>query len=72
VISGLLNGGVALDKMSYLMLDSEFTGVPFGRGIDLPALFRAATVVEHKSGGIRLAFHERAMPQLENLVFTRF
>lgn len=70
-ISSLVNSGCDVDKMSYVFLDAYFTGVSYGLGVDYAALVKAATVIE-MSGGLHLAFDERALQALEHLCFARY
>lgn len=73
VISSCINSGVDLDKLSYLFLDSYFTGVRYGAGIDLPCLLKAATLGRLASSGApHLAFTDRALQALESVVMSRF
>ena len=71
VISSIVNSGVDVDKLSYLRLDAHFTGVPYGRAIDVQTLLKAATVapIERR---FHLAYGERAISALEQVVFARF
>jgi uncharacterized protein len=72
-LSSILNSGVDVDKLSYLVLDAHFTGVSYGRAIDLPTIFQAATLrTLEPDGRVHLAFTERAIQALENAVMTRF
>ena len=75
-ISSLINSGVDIDKLSYLILDSHFTGVSYGSGIDIQTLLKAA-VLGRRQGGreeklLHLGFDERALQAVENVVMTRF
>lgn len=71
-ISSLVNSGVDIDKLSYLFLDSYFSGVKFGTGIDYAALVKAATIGELADGrGVHLAFRDQALQAVENVVMTR-
>jgi HD superfamily phosphohydrolase len=74
-ISSLINSGVDVDKLSYLGLDSHFTGVRYGAGIDLQTLLKAAVLGRkdgRPDGGIHIGFNERAIQAVENVVMTRF
>jgi HD superfamily phosphohydrolase len=75
VIRSLIDSGVDVDKLSYLSLDAHFSGVPYGKGIDLTEIIRAATIlpVQHGTTTIpHLAFDESAIEALESVVMTRF
>jgi len=72
-ISSLINSAVDVDKLSYLFLDSHFTGVRYGAGIDFSCLLKAATLGRLEPGkAVHLAFTDRALQALENVVMTRF
>lgn len=71
IISSIINSGVDVDKLSYLRLDAYFTGVPYGRAIDIPTLLKAATVAP-VGERFHLAFGSRALAALEHAVFTRY
>jgi len=73
IISSLLNSGVDVDKLSYLRLDAYFTGVPYGRAIDVTTLLKAATVAPvGEPTRYHLAFSYRALSALEHAIFTRY
>lgn len=80
VISSLINSGVDLDKISYLRLDSEGSGLGFAAGIDSSALLAAMHVVEWDkfdvggtsiAKGYHIAFPTAALPLLEAIVMAR-
>src|SRR5581483_10031290 len=72
-INSVVSSGVDVDKLSYLFLDGYFTGVRFGSGIDFPGLFKAATVGRlDRDRAVHLAFSDRAVQGLENVVMNRF
>lgn len=80
VISSVLNSGVDLDKLSYLRLDSERSGLGFASGIDSEALLRAMVVVEWEkrdangsflAKGMHVAFPEEALNLIESLAMAR-
>ncbi len=72
-ISSILNSGVDVDKLSYLILDSHFTGVRYGAGIDFPTILKAATLGRIESDNpVHLAFTDGAIQALESVVMTRF
>lgn len=73
IISSILNSGVDVDKLSYLKLDAYFTGVPYGRAIDVTTLLKAATVAPvGRPARYHLAFSYRALSALEHTIFTRY
>lgn len=79
VISSLIDSGVDLDKLSYLKLDSERSGLGFAGGIDVHGLLEAMSIVEYvlrEDGqivdrGLHVAFHESSLPLIETLVMAR-
>lgn len=73
-ISSLVNSGVDVDKLSYLSLDAHFTGVRYGAGIDFPALLKGAVLGQNQrqEQAIHIAFEDRALQAVENVVMTRF
>jgi uncharacterized protein len=73
IISSFVNSGADVDKMSYLFLDSYFTGIKFGAGIDYSGLLKSATI-ERLPGtnNLHIAFSERGIQAAENLVMTRY
>lgn len=72
-MNSILNSGVDVDKLSYLALDSYFTGVSYGSGIDFPGLLKAASLQRvEPANAPHLAFEDRALQALENVVMTRF
>ena len=80
VISSAINSGVDLDKLSYLRMDSDRSGLRFAAGIDSDGLLRAMRVVDwekrDRSGtfigrGLHIAFVSEALPLVETLVMAR-
>lgn len=67
----VVDSGVDVDKLSYLWLDSHFTGVPIAGGIDYSRLFRSAKVVRDKDGMLHLGFDERALAAIEHVLHAR-
>lgn len=72
VINSIVNSGADIDKISYLTLDSLFTGVRYGQGIDVNTLIQAATIARTPLGRWHLAYDERALQAVENVFMTRF
>jgi HD superfamily phosphohydrolase len=76
IISSIINSGADLDKMSYLTLDSYFTGVPYGSGLDIQCLLKSiniATINQHGRNEIlHIAYENRAIQATENLVMSRY
>lgn len=73
VIKSIIDSGVDVDKLSYLYLDGYFTGVRYGTSIDYPCILKAATIGRESSNRRpHLAFYDRGIQALENVVMTRF
>ena len=73
-ISSVISSGVDVDKLSYLTLDSYFSGVRYGSGVDFGAILKAVRLIRLSTGdhGPHVAFTDRALQALENVVMTRF
>ena len=79
VISSLINSGVDIDKMSYLSLDSDRSGLGFAAGLDMSRLLSSMRVVEwdKRDGGrsvkigYHIAFPHSSLPLIEELVTAR-
>lgn len=69
-IRSVVDSGIDVDKMSYLQLDSVFSGLGFASGIDIEGLFDAATVGYHGDKPV-LAFHSRGTVSVESVVRAR-
>jgi HD superfamily phosphohydrolase len=80
IISSLVNSGADLDKMSYLVMDSNRSGLGFASGISPGSLLAFATVVRWEKRdangtslgeGWHLAFRSEALPLLESMATAR-
>ena len=79
IISSLINSGVDIDKLSYLSLDSERSGLGFAAGIDISRLLSSMQVVkwDKRDGGRsvkvghHIAFPQSSLPLIEELVTAR-
>ena len=79
IICSLINSGVDIDKLSYLSLDSERSGLGFAAGVDVSRLLSSMRVVEwNKRDGRRLikngyhiAYPLTSLPLVEELVTAR-
>lgn len=69
-IGSVVSSGVDVDKLSYLQLDSSFSGLGFADGLDIEALFDAATVGEFRGKPV-LSFAERGLTAVESVVRAR-
>jgi HD superfamily phosphohydrolase/serine/threonine protein kinase len=73
IIHSVISSGADIDKIAYLTLDSLFTGVKYGSGIDVNALLAGATVARTPEGDrLHLAYDETALQAVENVFMTRF
>jgi serine/threonine protein kinase len=70
-VNSMLESGVDLDKLSYLVLDALHTGVPIGTGIDHARLMRSALMTPDPFGMECLAFDTKAMAAAESVVHAR-
>ena len=50
----LVSGVIDLDRIAYLTLDSERTGVPYGRAVDVDSLLEALTIKTRDEVGIAI------------------
>jgi len=71
IISSIVNSGVDVDKLSYLLLDGHFTGVAYAGGLDLSNLLTSASIVQLQNGRLHLAFNDRALQAVEHVFLTR-
>lgn len=79
VISSLLNSGIDIDKLSYLELDSERSGLSFSGGMDVARILSSMVVVDWEQTdeamvlgrGLHIAFPETELPLVEEIVRTR-
>jgi len=70
-VRSLINSGADIDKMSYLILDGLYTGVPYGKCVDASHLHTYATVCQVK-GNYVLGYEPAAITALEALVTARY
>lgn len=66
-----ISSGVDVDKLSYLTLDSLFTGVPHGGSIDMRRIFQAARMRRTPDQVWALVFDAAAIPSLEMVIQAR-
>ena len=79
IISSLIDSGIDLDKLSYLRLDSERSGLDFAGGIDVRGLLEAMSIVEFErrdngqvvDRGLHIAFDEASLPLIETVAMAR-
>jgi HD superfamily phosphohydrolase len=75
IIHSLINGGVDVDKLAYLPDDAHFTGVSFGRGVDMPGILSGACIEEVKTEAgkrFHLCFEEDALSAVESVCLARY
>lgn len=72
VINSLISSGADIDKISYLHLDSLFTGVTYGQGIDNATLLNSLTIGRPQGNRLHIAYDERGLQAVENVFMTRF
>jgi hypothetical protein len=77
MLAGLISSAGDVDKLSYLVADSHFTGVAYGRGIDVWGYFRTLRVPEEvldreEGTGPILAIDERGLRAIESIIAARF
>jgi HD superfamily phosphohydrolase len=88
VIRSIIDGGVDVDKMTYVRDDARHTGVPFGQGVDYDALFEHADIARIRSSDpegrrpdeeattapirYHLCFGPGARSAVESLLMARF
>lgn len=65
VLARLLDGAIDCDKMDYLRRDALHCGVQFGRGLDIPHLFRN---IRQSNDGKSLAILEAGVPGVEGFM----
>jgi HD superfamily phosphohydrolase len=70
LIHGFIDGGVDLDKISYLFYDSYFTGVPDGVGLDINKLVRSSQVT--RQGPYVLSWRASGLSPVEQVIMGRY
>ena len=79
VISSVLNSGIDIDKLSYLQLDSERSGLNFAAGMDVAKILSSMVVADWEQTdeamilgrGLHVAFPDSELPLVEEVVRTR-
>jgi uncharacterized protein len=69
-LTDLISGNLDCDRMDYLLRDSHYAGVAYGR-FDQERLLMTVTVAEH-DGLLRLAVNEGGVYALESLILARY
>jgi len=68
----MIDSGADVDKLAYLEDDSLFTGVAYGRGIDVARLIASATIIRTPEQGWYIGFREEGLSAIESLVMARY
>jgi HD superfamily phosphohydrolase len=76
MLAGLISSAGDVDKLAYLAGDSHFSGVPYGKGIDVWGYMRTLRVPEEAlatdAGHPILAIDERGLKAVESLISARY
>ncbi|HUU27831.1 MAG TPA: protein kinase [archaeon] len=76
VLFGLMSSPIDIDKVSYLLLDSEMTGVSYGMGIDLEALLSSLIVPSESDlkthNGPLIGIKDKGLSAAESVVLARY
>ncbi len=75
ITNSILKSGVDVDKLSYLPLDSELSGLNTALGLGVDELMRAASVIHtsfERVSGYHLAYVSDALPQVEAAMNARY
>lgn len=70
-IEDLVSSDVDVDRLDFLVRDSYYSGVFYGKAINISFLIKWSTLKKNSSGERRLAFHIKAENQLEQFLFAR-
>lgn len=71
ILRGIVDGAMDVDKLSYLELDSHFSGAPFGHGLDRDAFLSSLCIAENPELGPVLAIEPKALPAVEEMLKAR-
>jgi HD superfamily phosphohydrolase len=76
IIMSIMNSAVDADKLAYLPDDALFSGLPFGKGIDLHGILDGIDVEEVTIPGGNVTWHivfsQEALPAVESVCFARY
>jgi HD superfamily phosphohydrolase len=70
-LTDLISSNLDCDRMDYLVRDSHYAGVAYGR-FDQERLLTTLTVTSDEAGLLRLAVHEGGVYALESLILARY
>ncbi len=72
VLKALISGEVDVDKMDYLLRDSYFCGVDYGKFNLENLIYNLNFCYSHENNWLGLTINEKAVGILENLITSRF
>lgn len=75
IATDVIRGPIDADKLDYLLRDSIFCGVPYGRGIDVERFLRAMTVTSSTDSmgpRLRLAYKAKGRGAVASLLLARY
>ncbi len=71
IVRKIVSGQLDADRMDYLLRDSMMSGVQFGQ-VDIDRIIQNMEIVKNRGGRYQLAFHERALGNIEEMLDARF
>ena len=71
IVRKIVSSQLDADRMDYLLRDSMMSGVRFGQ-IDIDRIIQNMAIVKNRRGTYQLAFHERALGNIEEMLDARF
>ncbi len=67
----IVAGPADIDKLDYLLRDSQYCGVQYGR-YDIAKVVHSAVAIDVPGGGTQLAFHDDGIYALEEMLLARY
>ena len=71
ILVKIVSSQLDADRMDYLLRDSMMSGVQFGQ-VDIDRIIQNIAIVKNKKGVYQLAFHERVLGSIEEMLDARF
>ena len=71
IFTKIVSSQLDSDRMDYLLRDSLMSGVQFGN-VDIDRIIQNVAIVKNKQNVYHLAFHERALGNIEEMLDARF
>ena len=71
IVRKIVSGQLDADRMDYLLRDSMMSGVQFGQ-VDIDRIIQNMAIVKNRKNVYQLAFHERALGNIEEMLDARF